>query len=240
MASALVGYLLVRAFFVPLDLIRTGAELMRERDFTSHFREVGQPEMDALVRIYNRMIDRLREERLKLEERNLFVDKVLEASPTGIVTLDIDGQDRAAQPRRGAVGSTARRPSCSARASSGSRTPIGRRAGRARRWRLGSGVVPRQPAAALSPRRRSSTVASRVRFFLIEELTDELRASERAAYGKLIRMMSHEVNNSVGAVRLAARILSAPTAPSSGRRTAGTTTGRSRSRRSACCISARS
>jgi len=31
-------------------------------------------------------------------------------------------------------------------------------------------------------------------------LTEELRASERAAYGKLIRMMSHEINNSVGAV----------------------------------------
>jgi two-component system nitrogen regulation sensor histidine kinase NtrY len=36
-------------------------------------------------------------------------------------------------------------------------------------------------------------------FFLIEELTDELRQAEKAAYEKLIRMMSHEVNNSVGA-----------------------------------------
>jgi signal transduction histidine kinase len=37
-------------------------------------------------------------------------------------------------------------------------------------------------------------------FYLLEELTEELRQSEKAAYGKLIRMMSHEVNNSVGAV----------------------------------------
>jgi len=36
---------------------------------------------------------------------------------------------------------------------------------------------------------------------LIEEMTEELRLSEKAAYEKLIRMMSHEVNNSVGAVR---------------------------------------
>jgi len=34
---------------------------------------------------------------------------------------------------------------------------------------------------------------------VIEELTEELRQFEKAAYGKLIRMMSHEVNNSVGA-----------------------------------------
>jgi two-component system nitrogen regulation sensor histidine kinase NtrY len=38
-------------------------------------------------------------------------------------------------------------------------------------------------------------------FYLIEEMTEELRLSEKAAYEKLIRMMSHEVNNSVGAVR---------------------------------------
>src|SRR5262249_2101201 len=37
-------------------------------------------------------------------------------------------------------------------------------------------------------------------FFVFEELTEELRRSERAAYEKLIRMMSHEVNNSVAAV----------------------------------------
>jgi two-component system nitrogen regulation sensor histidine kinase NtrY len=37
-------------------------------------------------------------------------------------------------------------------------------------------------------------------FFLLEELTKELRASEKAAYGKLVRMMAHEINNSVGAV----------------------------------------
>src|SRR5262249_60168730 len=36
-------------------------------------------------------------------------------------------------------------------------------------------------------------------FFVLEELTEELRRSERAAYEKLIRMMSHEVNNSVPA-----------------------------------------
>ncbi len=33
----------------------------------------------------------------------------------------------------------------------------------------------------------------------MEELTEELRLYEKAAYEKLIRMMSHEVNNSVGA-----------------------------------------
>ncbi len=37
-------------------------------------------------------------------------------------------------------------------------------------------------------------------FIVIEELTEELLKTERAAYEKVIRMMSHEINNSIGAV----------------------------------------
>src|SRR5437762_2396756 len=61
--SIVIGWRLVNALFVPIDLIRTGAELISERDFTSRFVEVGQPEMDALVQVYNHMVDRLRDER---------------------------------------------------------------------------------------------------------------------------------------------------------------------------------
>jgi two-component system nitrogen regulation sensor histidine kinase NtrY len=90
--SIALGWTLVRSFFVPLDLIRTGAELMSERDFTSSFREVGQPEMDALIRIYNQMTERLRDERLRLREQNFFLDRLLTASPAGVLTLDFDGR----------------------------------------------------------------------------------------------------------------------------------------------------
>ena len=38
------------------------------------------------------------------------------------------------------------------------------------------------------------------KFILVEELTAEILDSEKRAYGKVIRMMAHEVNNSMGAV----------------------------------------
>jgi signal transduction histidine kinase len=197
-ASAIAGYLLVRAFFVPLDLIRTGAELMRERDFTTHFREVGQTEMDELVRIYNRMIDHLREERRTLEERDLFLDKVLEASPTGVVTLDHDGRIAQINPAAerlvglGAAGAEGR-------AIDALPGPIGRALNGLEND--GSVVVALPGGRRLRCRRSSFYDRGFARrFYSIEELTDELHASERASYGKLIRMMSHEVNNSVGAV----------------------------------------
>jgi nitrogen-specific signal transduction histidine kinase len=35
---------------------------------------------------------------------------------------------------------------------------------------------------------------------MIEELTLEILTAEKNAYGKVIRMMAHEVNNSIGAI----------------------------------------
>src|SRR5689334_12219143 len=89
--SIIVSYRLVHALFVPLDLIATGAELIAERDFTSRFVEVGQPEMDSLITVYNEMIDRLRDERLAAEEQHQLLDRIVEASPSGIVICDFDG-----------------------------------------------------------------------------------------------------------------------------------------------------
>lgn len=196
--SIALGWMLVRSFFVPLDLIRTGAELMSERDFTSTFREVGQPEMDALIRIYNGMTERLRDERLQLQERNYFLDRLLAASPSGVLTLDFDGRLSSINP--------------SARQLLQIETDVQGQQGQPL-----TGLGPLGEALAGVPAGESRVVAdgprrlkvSRAEFFdrgfprsflLVEELTEELRASEKSAYGKLIRMMSHEVNNSVGPV----------------------------------------
>lgn len=199
--SILLGTLLVRSFFVPLDLIRTGAELMSERDFTSQFREVGQPEMDALVRIYNQMIERLRDERLTLQERNYFLDRLLSASPAGVLTLDFDGRVSSLNPAAREllqVGARARLDDEALGRPLDEIGPLGEA--------LAAVPVGESRVVAHGPRRLK---VSRAEFFdrgfprtflLVGELTEELRASEKAAYGKLIRMMSHEVNNSVGAV----------------------------------------
>lgn len=181
LVSIVVSARLLRALFVPLDLLQTGAELIAERDFTSTFVPVGQPEMDTLIGVYNRMIERLREERLAAEEQHQLLQKFVDASPSGIVICDFDGrvQQRNASAAR-ILGDT-------------SLPDI--EPGESR-------LVPLHG----SRRVRVSRVEFRDRgfaksFYLVDELTEELRLSERGAYEKLIRMMSHEVNNSVGAVR---------------------------------------
>lgn len=189
--SIVFGVLLVRTFFVPLDLIRTGAELIGERDFTSQFREVGQPEMDSLVQIYNRMIDRLREERLRQQEQHYFLEKVLAASPAGVLTLDFDAKVSSLNPAAEKLLEVAA-AEMQGRELGGALAAIPEG---------GSEILALQGGRRLKVTRAGFFDRGFPRgFLLLEELTEELRASEKAAYGKLIRMMSHEINNSVGAV----------------------------------------
>ncbi len=88
----LLGFRLVRGMFVPIDLIRTGTTLLEEGEFTTHFRKVGQPELDDLIGVYNQMADRLKEERVRVREQNEFLDRLVEASPGGLVVCDFEGR----------------------------------------------------------------------------------------------------------------------------------------------------
>jgi len=183
--SIVISYRMVNALFVPMELIRTGAELISERDFTSRFVPVGQPEMDRLIEIYNAMIDRLRDERLAAEEQQQLLQKIVEASPSGIVICDFNGNVQQANPA-------------------------------AQRLLSEPAVAEALPSLAAGESKLLTLAGSRKlkiwnaefrdrgfakTFYLLEEMTEELRLTEKTAYEKLIRMMSHEVNNSVGAVR---------------------------------------
>jgi signal transduction histidine kinase len=183
--SILISYRMVNALFVPMELIRTGAELISERDFTSRFVPVGQPEMDRLIEIYNAMIDRLRDERLAAEEQQQLLQKIVEASPSGIVICDFNGaiqQSNPAAQRLLSEPAVAEALPLLAAGESKLITLAG-----ARKLKIWN--------AEFRDRGFAKT------FYLLEEMTEELRLTEKTAYEKLIRMMSHEVNNSVGAVR---------------------------------------
>jgi len=182
--SIVISYRVVHALFVPLDLIATGAELIAERDFTSRFVPVGQPEMGSLIAVYNDMIDRLRDERLAAEEQHQLLDRIVDASPSGIVICDFDGNVEQMNPAARALVT----PDLLAEM----------RTLRSGEARLVTDAGPRRLKVWRAEFRDRGFAKT---FFLVEEMTEELRLSEKAAYEKLIRMMSHEVNNSVGAVR---------------------------------------
>ena len=195
--SFAVGVRLIQHFWVPLDLIRTGAELIGERDFTSKFTEVGQPEMDQLVRVYNRMIDQLREERTRLQEQHYFMDKILTASPSGIITLDFDAKVALVNPSAsrllGLAESAVLGQPLDQLGTAFAQTLHTLTVGE-------SQVLPLQGLRVRCHKAQFLDQGFPRSFILMEELTEELRLSEKAAYEKVIRLLAHEVNNSTGAV----------------------------------------
>ncbi|HBK32628.1 MAG TPA: PAS domain-containing sensor histidine kinase, partial [Porphyromonadaceae bacterium] len=72
----------------PLQNISNGMDLLREQDFSSRLRKVGQYEADRVVDIFNKMMEQLKDERLKLREQNEFLDLLIHASPMGVVVMD--------------------------------------------------------------------------------------------------------------------------------------------------------
>ena len=195
--SLVVGLRLSREMYRHLALTTEGLRLIREHEFTSRFLPVGQPEIDELIGIYNTMVDHLRAERVRVAEQHQFLSQVLHVSPSGVVILDFDGRISTLNPAAERLLDTS------------ASTAVGRRL-----ETLGSPLS--DALASLGPgdaRLVGMLGARRVKchhgtfvdrgfqrsFLLIEELTEELRQFERAAYEKLIRVMSHEVNNTVAA-----------------------------------------
>ena len=191
------GLVLTRNIFRTFALSREGSQLLREHEFTSRFRAVGQPEIDALIAVYNDMADHLREERTRLQEQHYFLSRILQVSPLGILTLDFDERITLANP------STERLLGLPVDVMMGRRLTeltsplidalIALPTGESR-------VVPVQGARRVKCHRGTFIDRGFPRtFLLLEELTEELRQFEKSAYEKLIRVMSHEVNNTVGA-----------------------------------------
>lgn len=194
--SIYAGLRLIRHLFNTIELINTGAQFIQDNDFTSRFSEVGQQELDRLVKVYNRMADHLREERVRAQEQNYFLDRVLRASPSGIVTLDFDGRITTLNP---AAERMFQEPLASVigKKLSELNTPF---AGALDDLKLGEArIIPLLGRRRVKLQRSQFLDRGFTRdFILMEELTEELRMVEKTAYEKVIRMMSHEVNNSVG------------------------------------------
>ncbi len=196
--SFILALRLFRALFQPLDLVMTGVEFIKDKDFTSKFNEVGQPEMDQLIGVYNRMIDQLRDERTRVQEQHYFMEKILRVSPSGIITFDFDEKILLVNPSAALMLQVVPKD-LTGKKLADLHTPI---AEALHQLKIGEAqVIPFQGRRRVKCQKTQYLDRGFTRhFILLEELTEELRRSEKAAYEKLIRMMSHEVNNSIGAV----------------------------------------
>ncbi|MDE6457039.1 MAG: PAS domain-containing protein, partial [Muribaculum sp.] len=183
----------------PINTIANGIDLLREQDFSSRLSPVGQRDADRIVEMFNGMMSSLKEERLHVREQNHFLDLLIAASPMGIMILD--DHDRVMMANGAAlrfleidtldmvVGSK-----ISDLEGGLAEAIVGVSQGETTTLRLSDAMVYRCSRLSFMDKGYAHP------FIMIEKLTDEVMKAEKLAYEKVIRMMAHEVNNSMGGV----------------------------------------
>lgn len=183
----------------PLQNIGSGMDLLREQDFSSRLRKVGQFEADRVVEIFNKMMEQLKNERLRLREQNEFLDLLINASPMGVIVLNYDHQISELNPAALKMIGLKHVDDVKGRKLSElkenilidlSHIPIHE----TRTITLYDGTVYKCTLESFIDRGFPRN------FYLIESLTEEVRRAEKKAYEKVIRMIAHEVNNSTAGI----------------------------------------
>jgi len=184
--SIIISLSLYKQLIAPLTYLRQGISAIKDKDFNVKFLLTGKKEVDELVDVYNRMIDELRTERTKQQEQHFFLEKLVQTSPTGIIILDYDGQIKQINPKATEI--LADNPNLLENQFYGLKT--------------GSAKILRANGLHTYKIQKSRFIDrgfERV-FIMMEEVTAEIFAAEKGVYTKVIRMMAHEVNNTIGPV----------------------------------------
>jgi two-component system nitrogen regulation sensor histidine kinase NtrY len=200
LGSLALGWALVRRALAPLGYTQRFHELLQDQHYASRLAAPRLHELDDLVATFNAMLAILHRERLAIGEQQGFLDRLLAATPSAVVVFDFDHAISLVN--------------ASATSLLGVAQPLGRRLadwdGPPRTRDLVRQLDTLAPGASavladLDGRRYR---ARRGQFFdrgfarhflMVEELTMELEDSERATYERVIRVLAHEVNNTVGA-----------------------------------------
>lgn len=196
--SSVIAIQLYRQLIQPLKMLMQGVEAIKDKDFNVKFLSTGKHEVDALIDVYNQMMDELRTERTRQEQQHFFLEKLIHTSPTGIIILDFDDRVQQANPKALQV------------LGIDEKVLIGELIGeldhpllaQIKALKSGETVVIKLDGINSFKLQKSHFIDrgfSR-HFIMLEDLTAEILAAEKKVYGKVIRMMAHEVNNTIGPV----------------------------------------
>ena len=178
-------YLVVfyRKVIRPIDTLTGGMELLRDQDMSTTLAPSGQKETDEIVKTFNALITRLRNEHLRLDEQNSFLNLLIDASPMGVILCDLSGNVKSMNP-------AAQKMLTPAISEAMKTLPLGEDT----TLRLSNSQIYHLSHLSFLDRGYQHP------FFLIESLTSEVMKAEKVAYEKVIRMIAHEVNNNVAGI----------------------------------------
>lgn len=200
--TLLVLWLLYRATVKPIATVVNGMDLIQAQDTSNRLRRVGQHDADKVVKLFNRLMSELKTERLKGQEQALFTRLVIEKSPVGIALFDFDG--RLTEANATFVHALDRTAPDELRGLTIEEIdhPLARRMAQVAVDNGGQTLRMGGDGAAMWRCYRLWFMERGFKrpFIMLERLTAEIVAAEKNAYGRAIRTLSHEVNNTMGGV----------------------------------------
>lgn len=199
LAAAIALVIFYRRATRPIRSLLNGIYLLRGQDFGSRLRRTGQPEADEIIDMFNRMMGSLKEKRVRIREQNHLLDLISEVSPMAIILLDDHDRITSANPAAaeflGAKDATTLSGVSLAALDSGPGPVLASlQQGQTQTVRLNDSMVYRCSRLTFMDNGYAH------HFLLIVKLTEEILLAERHSYEKVIRVIAHEVNNSMASV----------------------------------------
>jgi nitrogen fixation/metabolism regulation signal transduction histidine kinase len=196
-----IANLVTRPWSRVLRAVSDGIVSMRDHDFSVSIRTISNDEIGDVVTAYNSLGDLLRRERLDLHQRELLLDTVIQTTPLVMVLTNTSG--------RVVYSNIAARQLFNAgRKLEGldfmellqqSPAPL-REAVTGNTDTLFTMEVEGEPHVYHLSQRRFHLNAQPQLLFLLKQLTRELAAQEVAVWKKVIRVIAHELNNSLAPI----------------------------------------
>ena len=199
LATVIYLFIFYRRIIKPLQIIGDGMELLKEQDFSSRLCTVGQEEADRIVEVFNKMMDQLKNERLYLREQNHFLDLLINASPMGVVILDLDENILSINQAIHKIFGLNHADNITGGKLKDVNSPLAKELSSIKKY---DSLTIRLNNASIYKCTHSSFIDRGFQhsFFLIEPLTEEVFIAEKKAYEKVIRMIAHEVNNTTAGI----------------------------------------
>ncbi|MEM7763764.1 MAG: ATP-binding protein [Pseudomonadota bacterium] len=205
-AATLLFALVVRRLVGPtsarIAALIDSADSLRDADFSFTIADRSNDELGDLVHAYNLMVGTLRQERQNLHQRELMLDTVLQASPLALVLCS--NEDRVIY-----ANATARNVFSAGKPFAGRRfmADVAKDQPDTLQQALanGSDALITIDEGRETERYHLScnefTLNARAhRLFLLKRLTNELNRQEVATWKKVIRLIGHELNNSLAPI----------------------------------------
>ena len=189
-----------RGSYLPQSTVTRGMALIQAQDYNNRLVKVGEPNSDRIVALFNSLIDKLRAERLLNREQESFLKLLIEASPMGVVILDFDSRismvNQSFLKISGILSTEDLKGKKIKEIDNELISDI-------LKIPLGKSEIIRKGNFKIFRVYHLNFIQEGFKreFYLIESLTEEIMKAEKRAYEKVIRTISHEVNNTLGGVR---------------------------------------